>query len=193
MRTELKTALMAVMVASVTVGCKKDDPVPPATNNPPVNEQELITTVKLSFQNADGTENKQFLWRDLDGDGGNAPVITADTLTAGTVYQVSIELMDESKNPPEDITEEVEEEGAEHQFFFLATGADMGIVYADTDANGAPIGIASVWTAGVAGSGSVTVVLRHELDKGAAGVSGGDITNAGGDTDVEVTFQLVIE
>jgi hypothetical protein len=39
----------------------------------------------------------------------------------------------------------------------------------------------------------VVVTLRHEPDKGAAGVSGGDITNAGGDTDIEVTFPVVIE
>ncbi|MBX2979047.1 MAG: type 1 periplasmic binding fold superfamily protein [Flavobacteriales bacterium] len=193
MRTVLKTVVMSVLIAGVTVGCKKEDPVAPTPSNPPVNEQELITTVKLHFHSADGTEHKHFIWRDLDGDGGAAPVITYDTLTAGTVYEVSIELLDESQNPAEDITEEVEEEGDEHQFFFVVTGANMGIVYMDADANGDPIGITSMWSAGMASTGTVTVILRHELDKDAPGVSGGDITNAGGDTDVEVTFPLVIQ
>ena len=37
-------------------------------------------------------------------------------------------------------------------------------------------------------SASMTVILRHEPDKAGAGVSDGDITNAGGETDIEVTF-----
>ena len=39
----------------------------------------------------------------------------------------------------------------------------------------------------------MVVVLRHLLDKFAEGVADGDITNAGGDTDVEVSFPIVIE
>jgi hypothetical protein len=35
--------------------------------------------------------------------------------------------------------------------------------------------------------------LRHLLNKNAAGVSTGDITNAGGSTDAEVTFPIVVE
>ena len=37
-------------------------------------------------------------------------------------------------------------------------------------------------------SASMTVILRHEADKAGAGVSDSDITNAGGETDIEVTF-----
>ena len=36
-------------------------------------------------------------------------------------------------------------------------------------------------------------MLRHEPDKSAAGVSSGDITNAGGETDIEVSFNVIIE
>jgi len=37
------------------------------------------------------------------------------------------------------------------------------------------------------------VTLRHQPDKGAIGVSDGDITNAGGETDIEVLFDVIIE
>ena len=37
-------------------------------------------------------------------------------------------------------------------------------------------------------SATMTVILRHEPNKAGAGVSDGDITNAGGETDIEVTF-----
>ena len=38
------------------------------------------------------------------------------------------------------------------------------------------------------GHGQFTVTLRHEPDKSAQGVSAGDITNAGGETDIEVSL-----
>lgn len=191
----IKRAGPVLAMALTLTACKKDDPVPPTPggSNPPPNEQELITTVILHFESMDGTEHMQFVWRDLDGEGGNAPVIQVEPLTASMVYRMHIELLDESKDPPEDITHEVEEEAEEHQFFFLVAGADASFVYDDTDTNGDPVGIATIWTVGGAGSGSLTVILRHELDKGAPGVSDGDITNAGGDTDVEVTFPLIIQ
>ncbi|MCB0763865.1 MAG: type 1 periplasmic binding fold superfamily protein, partial [Flavobacteriales bacterium] len=65
--------------------------------------------------------------------------------------------------------------------------------YDDMDANMLPIGLESMWTIGAASNGTVIVTLRHEPDKTATGVSSGDITNAGGETDIEVTFPLVIE
>ncbi|MCW5897904.1 MAG: type 1 periplasmic binding fold superfamily protein [Flavobacteriales bacterium] len=182
-------------VAMIMAGCKKDDPVPPTPggNNPPPNEQELITTVVLHFESQDGTEHRQFVWRDLDGDGGDAPVIEVEPLTAGQVYSVHVQLLDESKDPPVDITHEVEQEAEEHQFFYIVDGVGASFVYADADANGHPVGIGTIWTMGAAGSGTLTVVLRHEPDKDAPGASAGDITNAGGDTDVEVTFPLIIQ
>ncbi len=183
-------------LAMTLAACKKEDPVPPTPggNNPPPNEQELITTVIMHFESMDGSENKLFTWRDLDGDGGDPPVIEVEPLSAGTVYRVHIQLLDESDpDDVEDITEEIEEEDVEHQFFYTVTSADAGFVYDDADADGNPVGLATIWTMGAAGSGTLTVTLRHEPDKGAPGVSEGDITNAGGETDVEVAFPLIIE
>ena len=69
-------------LAMTLAACKKEDPVPPAPggNNPPPNEQELITTVIMHFESMDGSENKLFTWRDLDGDGGDPPVIEVDNV-----------------------------------------------------------------------------------------------------------------
>ena len=50
-----------------------------------------------------------------------------------------------------------------------------------------------MWTVGAASNGTVVVTLRHQPDKTASGVSSGDITYAGGETDIEVSFPLVIE
>jgi hypothetical protein len=133
------------------------------------------------------------VFTDLDGDGGNAPVILADTLSADSIYDLNIEVLNESVSPAEDITAEILAEGVDHQFFFQVNGADLVISYGDADTNGDPIGLLSACFAGMPGNGSLKVTLRHMPDKTAAGVAVGDITNAGGDTDIEVTFPLIID
>lgn len=194
MNHTLKNALFAAALGGALTACKKDDPTPPTGGAPPPNEQEVITTLKLHFTSPDSTDQREWIWRDLDGDGGNAPVITTVPLAANSTYLVRMEVLDESNpNDVEDITEEILEEDAEHQFFFIVTDANATIQYTDQDGNGNPLGVASLWSLGVASNGSVTVILRHELDKDAPGVSTGDITNAGGDTDIEVSFPLILE
>lgn len=186
--TKYTALLLGGIVAFASCKKDKDDPVPPT-----VNEEELITTLVLHFHSAGGSEHKHFRFSDLDGDGGNAPVITADTLSQDSIYHVGIMVLNESATPVEDITAEILAEGTVHQFFFHANGGDATVAYDDLDANGSPIGLNTTWTIGAPGNGTITVTLRHGPDKNGAGVSGGDITNAGGETDIEVTFPLFIE
>jgi hypothetical protein len=187
----------ALLIAALfTIGaCKKDDDVPVTPTDPP-NEEEVITTAILTLIDTVGAvdDTSRLIFRDVDGEGGNAPEITSDTLTNGHHYLGFIRLLNEAGDPVEDITEEVEEEATVHQFFFEVTGAALTWTYADTDVNGKPIGLRTSWDApaGPASSGSLKVTLRHEPDKNAPGVSDGDITNAGGETDLEVTFPVAI-
>ncbi|MFZ1689367.1 MAG: type 1 periplasmic binding fold superfamily protein [Flavobacteriales bacterium] len=192
MITNLKYSTLLLASVLVLNGCNNDhDEVlaPP----PPTNEEELITTVTLHFHSANDVEHKHFEFRDLDGDGGNPPIITADTLSADSVYEVSIEVLDESGTVAEDITAEILAEDEDHQFFFQFTNANATVAYDDADSNGNPIGLATIWTMGAASDGSLVLTLRHQPDKDGAGVDAGDITNAGGETDVEVNFPVVIE
>ncbi len=191
MKTNLKYMTMALFAAAAITGCKKDedDPVAP----PPINEEELITTLRLHFHSANNVEHFHFEFSDLDGDGGNAPVIEADTLSSDSVYSVEIEVLDESGGSVDDITAEILAEDEEHQFFFQVSGANATVTYNDADADGNPVGLSTTWTVGAVSSGNVIVTLRHEPNKGAAGVSSGDITNAGGETDIEITFPVVIQ
>lgn len=193
MNTRMKQLAYALIATAMITACKKDDEDPVTPTTPPVNEEELITTLRLHFHSMGGSEHKMFVFTDLDGDGGNAPVITADTLSVDTMYHVEIEVLNESESPAEDITAEIQSESDVHQFFFQVSGANATVAYADTDANGLPIGLETMWTIGAASTGTVLVTLRHEPDKTAAGVSSGDISNAGGDTDIAVSFPVVIE
>jgi len=167
--------------------CDKDDPTPP-------NEEELITTLTLTMTPQNGGDALAFQFQDLDGDGGNDPIITSPKLAANTTYDATIVVLNESVSPTENLTNEVRSEGEDHQFFFATTtGVNLSFSYDDMDSNGKPIGLSALFQTGEASSGGFQVTLRHEPNKSASGVLEGDISNAGGDTDIEVVFDLEIE
>ncbi|GAA5222385.1 hypothetical protein GCM10025777_30160 [Membranihabitans marinus] len=175
-----------MIIGLLFVSCEKDDPIIP-------NEEELITTVVYTLV-SDSAPTVTFEFKDLDGDGGNAPMITSGILQANTEYTGSLTLSNDSEDPSEDITSEITEEDDEHQFFFAVDGGlDLSIDYDDQDGDGNPIGLKTKATTGQAGTGNLTVTLRHEPTKSADGVSDGLIANAGGETDIEVTFIVTIE
>ena len=130
---------------------------------------------------------------DPDGEGGEEPIITTSDLMANTIYTGGISILNESEIPAEDWTSEILEEGADHQFFYISSGADLTFEYTDADDNGNPIGILTTLTTGEAGSGNLMIVLQYHLNKNADGVTSGDISNAGGETDIEVVFPITIQ
>ncbi len=175
--------MMTVLMFSA---CEKDDPVP-------VNEEEVITTVNYYLTPVNGGDVITLSFQDLDGEGGNGANVTGGTLAANETYMGRLELLNETESPAEDITEEIEEEDADHQFFFQSDIPTLAISYNDQDANGNPVGLNTTVTTGAAASGEITITLRHEPDKAGIGVVEGDITNAGGETDIEVTIQVNVQ
>ena len=160
------------------------------TSNP-VNEEEVITTVSLTLTG--GGQVIALTSRDLDGDGPNAPVVTASgNLASNTTYSGAVTFLNETQSPAGDITVEVAEEGADHQVFYQLAAGLGTITYTDLDLNGKPIGLTFNLTTGNVGVGNLTVTLRHLPNKSALGVSTGDITNAGGATDADVSFPVNI-
>jgi hypothetical protein len=176
--------LFTLMVITL-YSCDKNPVVP--------NEEELITTLIYTLTPVGGGDAVIFSFQDTDGDGGQVPVIVQGVLQDGTSYDGVIQLLNESVSPIEDITTEVEDEAEGHQFFYSFSGALASSVYTDQDANSNPIGITTRLTTGAASQGMMTIILRHLPDKTASGVSIGDITNAGGESDIEVSFVLTIE
>jgi predicted small lipoprotein YifL len=179
--------LAAILLVFSLSNCGDDEPVEPP------NEEELITTVNVTFSPTAGSAVTMKFY-DADGeDGPTNPVITGGSLISNTEYSVSLELLNESETPSEDVTEEIEEEDEDHQFFFQVSAAlKLTHSYDDQDGNGNPVGLTNKITTGASSSGTLTLTLRHEADKSASGVAAGDITNAGGETDIEVTFDVTI-
>lgn len=168
-----------------------------------LNDQEVITTVILDF---DGTT---FEFDDVDGDGGEPPVIDPVVLVPGS-YTLAVRFENRLEDPPEDITEEVRDESAVHLLLFTGSAVvgpatdnptgPLAQTYADTDANGLPIGLENAIEV-TPGEGLLTLTLRHmppELppEKSADTVAearANGIDALGGATDAQVSFSVTVE
>ncbi len=165
--------------------CSSDDDVPE-----PVNEEEVITTLTVSLSTDGSATPITLITRDLDGDGPNPPVITVSgNLAAGTTYNGTIVLLNETVTPPENITEEVEEEDDEHQFFYtVGSGLNVTTEYGNFDGDGNPLGTEFTLITGAASSGTLTFTMRHEPKKPNTGLA-----DAGGETDIAASFNVTVK
>ncbi|MEO8704489.1 MAG: hypothetical protein ABI867_30830 [Kofleriaceae bacterium] len=186
----------------VTAACGGDDGGTPDDN-------EVITTVALELTPVGGTVTT-FEFDDADGPGGSAPVIDPITLAPGN-YTLGVRFINRLEDPPEEITDEVNDENDQHQLFFTGTavdgpasnhpGAPLAQAYSDTDVNGIPVGLANAIVA-TAGTGTLTVTLRHmppingtavKVPNLADMVKSAGIDSIGGSTDASVSFMVTVQ
>lgn len=184
---------LALVTALTFSSCSNDDDAP----DQPVNEEELITTVTAIYTPVGGGTAISLQYKDLDGEGANAPVITVSSAFAkNKTYNGTVTFRNELANPAQDITPEIIEEGDEHQLFYQKTGTLNAFTYGTAsnnfDKNGKPVGLQSVFVTTGEASGNLTITLRHEPNKSGENVANGDITNAKGSTDAEVKFPISV-
>ena len=154
----------------------------------PVNAEEVITTLTVTLESGSDTVVMQY--QDLDGDGPDAATVTVSgPLSNNTAYDASIVLLNETEDPAENINEEIQEEDLDHQFFYtVGSGLDVTTEYNSFDSAGNPLGLDFYLVTAGASSGGLTFTLRHEPNKPNTGLE-----NAGGETDIEVTFDITVE
>lgn len=197
--------------AALTFGCADDDASPTGPDDTEEHEdddhdddddhhgpgeEELITTLSITLTPSGGGSPITVRFRDLDGEGGNAPVVDGLAVTAGTDYNGMVEVLNETETPPEDITEEVEEEAEAHQFFFETLGGFSAatVEYADKESDyvtnsGAdhPVGLAFTLSVPAnARNGQFRVILSHFDEAPKDGVNQSD------ETDIDVTFEVTV-
>jgi len=179
--TRSLSAILLLMPLILFQSCDKNDPKP-------VNEEEVITTLRIVLTPIGSGIPVLMEFSDADGKHGSLPpLVTVNrSLTATTTYAATIELRNETIFPPGDISAEVEQEANDHLFCFDVTG-NILIAYGDNDGNGLPLGLATSWVTGDAGSADLTLTLRHQ-----PGTKTGQCPGTG-DTDLEVSFDLMVE
>ncbi|MCE6988206.1 hypothetical protein [Dyadobacter sp. CY323] len=130
----------------------------------PDEENELITSVVLTFIEQGTSNVTSFVYKDADGDGGNAPSrFDTVALKPNTTYTMTTEFLDESKTPVSDITEEISEESDEHLLIYTPSPATLlTYTYGDADVNKFPIGLTGKAVTGAKGIGKLKVQLRHQ-------------------------------
>jgi len=199
---------LILMTSICLAACGGDDDDEPGDGG---NEGEVITTVALNFAPEGGGDQVTAVWDDPDSEGGAPPTIDPIDLTAGTTYTLTIEFLNRREQPPEDITDEVEDESDQHQIFLTGTavdgpasdqdGAPLTHTYADEDADGLPVGLENTISA-AAGTGELTVTLRHLPPVNDIAVKTSDLAQAvldsgfgslAGSTDVQVDFDVTVE
>ncbi|NHF60215.1 type 1 periplasmic binding fold superfamily protein [Flavobacteriaceae bacterium TP-CH-4] len=181
----VQLSILSMAIGLLTFSCDNDDDTPQV-----VNEEEVITTLNVTLTPQTGTP-VTLQSQDLDGDGPNAPVVTVSgPLTSDTTYNGVITVLNETVSPAENITEEVEEEAEEHQFFFsVGGGLEATTEYTNFDGDQNPLGTEFRIIAGSPSQGTLTFTLRHEPKK----PNDGTLSDAGGETDIAVSFDVTVE
>jgi hypothetical protein len=192
-----------ILLLTLLAACSTTDPVKEDT-------PEAVSQVILTFTPTGATP---VIVTATDPDGEGVQDITVDgpiDLLPNTTYVMTIQLINGLVAPGQpgyDLTEEVEEEGVEHQFFFAWTndvfsnptgngnfdnGADPVNYTGGTnskDANGLNLGITTTWTStDVTASGTFRVVLKHQPG---TKTSMSDATV--GETDIDLTFTVNVQ
>lgn len=177
-------SLTAIVGMTLTqISCNKKTTTPP---NP--NEEELITTFRLTLTDSAGVQPAITVqYKDLDGDGGNNPSVwDSIRLKANTTYNAQILLLNETVSPADTISNEVLEESKDHLFCFTPTGVNTSIKRTDLDVNNLEIGLQSKWKTGAISTGTVQIVLRHQPDTKTGSCDPGA-------SDLDLTFQTWVE
>ena len=187
---------LLALVAFGFASCESEDPTQE-------NDGEVITDVTLKFQELNASNalvGSVLSFKASDPQGievGKTPTIQSISLAKGKKYQMTIEVTNAIKG--EDITQEILTEAAAHQFFFLGQVFDssfFSIQYAD--AGGIALGLKTTVTVSSStgtNNSNMRVVLRHDLNKSFPGASNPNFANfaqAGGETDLDLTFPVVL-
>ncbi|TAD82491.1 MAG: type 1 periplasmic binding fold superfamily protein [Bacteroidetes bacterium] len=172
-----KLMFLALSATVLATACKKE--------KDDENEEELITTLRVNAREAGTTTTTSFLFRDPDGDGGAGPT-RFDTirLAPNKTYNITLEFLNESVTPAENITDEILAEAGDHQVYHVPAGVNITVNTFNVDAAGLPLGTTANWVTGAAGGfGTLRIALKHKPGQKTAGDA---ITK--GETDIDVNF-----
>ncbi len=184
-------SITAIAAFSILFTACEKDPV----TEPVVVEEELITTIKLNVIDSNNV-TRSFVYKIENGFGSTTQgTITIDTvkLAPGNTYYYTIDVLNESVDPAENVTTEVFDEKDAHLFFLasnpLSGAGSVTITDGSKDNQNLPFNQAGKLIAGANGSGTMTVTLLHEpTDK-----NGTSTAATGGETDAEAMFPVLIQ
>lgn len=205
MKQTLTRIVFVLALVVLSTACRRS-----VENPAPVADNEVITTVRLTLINtANATDVRSATWRQLDVRGINPPDTSAAlfTLSQNSSYNVVVQVLNESVNPPDDKSTELDNESYEHLFVHQPSPvqSSAGVIVPGTPVNatnflrltvsnqnldnGTPqrtYGRTARYTTTTASTGRLRLVLRHQPGNK-------DGTYAPGSTDADVSFRVTIQ
>lgn len=187
MKTQFIRMVVGIIILSAAIAsCKKD--------KVEENEEEVITTMQLSFVPVGGGTTLTYQYDDADGPGGAAPTKDEILLAPSKTYSVTLLLLNKTATPVADITTEVKAESDAHRFYYEpAAGSNITVTGLDNDGNGVPLGITSQWATGAAATGKIKVTLRHYPAVPPNKLAADLVNSSKSGTDIEVEFNTKIQ
>ena len=185
----IKLFIIPMLFLALLASCTSDDNTPVA-----IIAEELITDVNVVFTNSTDATDVVTLTAN-SADGVVEPTLTTSgVFTANATYNTTVTIRDNVNN--ENILDEIIAEKDEHFFTYSTVATDLftNMVRADNDevrTDGELLGLNTVWTAGAAGTGTLTLQLIHEPttvndDNGFGSASGGEF-------DINNTWDITIQ
>jgi hypothetical protein len=177
-----------VLTVMLFADCKKP-------KEPVVVEEELITTLKVTVTDSNNIA-QSFVYKVQNGFGSATQgTVQVDTikLQDGYTYGYTVQVLNESVTPVEDVTEEVLAEKDAHLFLIVSdpqSGAgSISLSDGSKDAQNLPFNQSGKFTTGASGSGKLTIALLHEPTN----KNGATTAETGGETDAEAIFPVLIQ
>jgi hypothetical protein len=196
MRVSVDSTIRAALVAGAALAflaACSDDPAAPI---PGGGDPENISRVTVTLTPVAGGTAQTSVRVDPDGTQLPQPVGAAQgtlAVTKGTTYNGTITLLNDlDPGNVINITDEVEDEGNFHRFFytFSCTGVTVSNLNTDTQAPPAPLGTTFQVAVAAAAASTTTCTVRVELRHWESGK--GDGTGSNFETDLDITFPVTI-
>ncbi|HZI00586.1 MAG TPA: hypothetical protein VEX63_05530 [Flavisolibacter sp.] len=183
----LKFSLMLFSASALLLtSCEKD--------KDEEHDEEVITTMQLTFVPVGGGATVTYKFDDPDGPGGANPTKDQIVLATGKTYNVTLQLLNKTANPVADITTEVAAEAASHRFYYEpSAGSNIAVNNLNNDAAGVPLGITSTWTTTTAATGTMKITLRHYPGNPPNKATADLVNSSKSSTDIEVTFDTRVQ
>ena len=183
-----KQQFSIISILLLLIACKKEEQIV----DPPLPENELLTTISLRLISSDNADTLNAIWRDLTPNDTNPPDTSLAILNVkdSTLYRAEVFFLDETKSPAEDIRAEVQERANYHRIFYFPSsslGSNFNVNITDFDTNSPPLalGLTSNIQTVQSSNGILRVVLKHQPN-------GKDGSFEPGTIDADVNFRVVI-
>ncbi|WP_179007874.1 type 1 periplasmic binding fold superfamily protein [Winogradskyella forsetii] len=184
-----KFFISALFCLTLMTSCSSDD------DNPiPINPEELITDVTLTFTNTANSADTVVLYSDApDGQDGASSESVTGSFTSGATYALTLEILNTSETPADDVlNDDIIPEADEHFITYAVNGLNLTMTRDANDIdgpNGSKLGVNTTWSVGAASTGNLQIVLTHEPTS--TDDSDGFGTVTGGSEDLIITFNNV--